>query len=171
MSVNKLVDVLGATARANKYRVSFAYPSAVQGKTSLEHIDILAKATNAPTKELGQIELWKNGRKLIIPGDTVFDNAWSVDFYLTEDHQFRKDLIEWGNACDNFSENKHAANPSEIFAELKVEQLNSQGEVTATYILEKCFPQTIGEIAYGADSADTPAEFNVIFAYTSWKVA
>ena len=168
MSINELSSVLGAVGRANKYRVSFTWAPAVQGTTNLKDVDVLAKAATAPTRELGQIELWRQGRKLIIPGDTVYDNAWSVDFYLTEDHQLRKDLVKWMDACDNFQENKHSEDPTQIFGELRVSQLNSKGDVTATYTLHNCFPQTIGEISYGADSADTPGEFNVIFAYTDW---
>jgi len=168
MSINELSSVLGAVGRANKYRVSFTWPTGVQGATNLKDVDTLAKAATAPTRELGQIELWKKGRKLIIPGDTVYDNAWSVDFYLTEDHQLRYDMVKWMNACDNFQKNTHSGDPTQIFAELRVEQLDSAGNVTAQYTLHNAFPQTIGEISWAADSADTPAEFNMIFAYTSW---
>jgi len=167
-TINELSKVLGAVGRANKYRVSFTYPTGFQGVTELSNVDVLAKATNAPTRELGQIELWNQGRKLIIPGDTVYDNAWSVDFYLTEDHQLRYDINAWMNACDNFQKNEHSGDPTQIFSELRVEQIDSAGNVTAQYTLHNAFPQTVGEVAYGADSADTPAEFNVVFAYSDW---
>jgi hypothetical protein len=167
-TINELSKILGATARANKYRVSFTWPTGIQGSTKLDEVDVLAKATAAPTRELGQIELWNQGRKLIIPGDTVYDNAWSVDFYLTEDHQLRYDMVTWMDACDNFQKNKHTGDPTQIFAELRVEQLDSAGNVTAQYTLHNAFPQTLGEVSWGADSADTPAEFNLIFAYSDW---
>jgi len=167
-TINDLINTLGPVGRANKYRVSFTYPSGIQGKTDLKSVDVLAKASVAPTKELGQMELWAQGRKAIIPGDTVYDNAWSVDFYLTEDHQLRYDLIKWTDACDNFQKNTHTGDPTQIFSDLRIEQLDSAGNVTAQYTMHNAFPQTIGEVSYGADSADTPAEFNVIFAYTDW---
>jgi hypothetical protein len=168
MSINELSSILGSTARANKYRVSFTWPTGIQGSTNLKDVDVLAKGAAAPTRELGQIELWNQGRKLIIPGDTVYDNAWSVDFYLTEDHQLRYDMVKWMDACDNFQKNTHTGDPTQIFAELRLEQLDSAGNVTAQYTMHNAFPQTVGEIAYGADSADTPAEFNVMFAYSDW---
>jgi len=167
-TIRELSSVLGATARANKYRVTFSFPPSVAGNTSLGDVDVLAKTAVAPQKEIGQIELWNQGRKLIIPGDTSFDNAWSVDFYLTEDHSLRYDLIKWADACDNFQKNKHSGNPRAIFTDLRVEQLDSAGNVTAQYTMHNCFPQTIGDISYGDDSADTPAEFNVVFAYSDW---
>jgi len=167
-TITELASVVGAAGRANKYRVAFTWPAGIQGVTPLYDVDVLAKATAAPTRELGQIELWNQGRKLIIPGDTVYDNAWNVDFYLTENHQIRYDLIKWMDACDNYQKNTHTGDPSQIFADLRVEQLDSAGNVTAQYTLHHAFPQTVGEIAYGADSADTPAEFTVTFAYSDW---
>lgn len=167
-TIRELSSVLGATARANKYRVTFTFPQAVAGATDLGDVDVLAKTAIAPQKEIGQIELWNQGRKLIIPGDTAFDNAWAVDFYLTENHGLRYDLIKWADACDNFQTNKHSGNPQAIFADLRLEQLDSDGKVTAQYTMHNCFPQTIGDVTYGDDTADTPAEFNVVFAYSDW---
>jgi len=167
-NIRDLASVLGSAARANKYRVTFAWPAGVTGKTSISDVDVLAKTATAPTKEVGMIELWEQGRKLVIPGDTVFDNSWPVDFYLTEDHQFRYDMITWMDACDNFQTNMHSGNPVAVMADLRLEQLDSAGNVTAQYTMHNCFPQSIGEVAYGADSADTPAEVSIIFAYTDW---
>jgi len=167
-SIRELASVLGSAARANKYRVTFSYPSGVGGETALEDVDVLAKTALAPTKEIGMIELWEQGRKLIIPGDTTYDNAWAVDFYLTEDHQFRYDMVKWMDSCDNFQKNTHTGNPVAVMTDLRVEQLDSAGNVTAQYTLHNCFPQSIGEVSWAADSADTPAEFNCTFAYTDW---
>lgn len=167
-TITELATVIGAAGRANKYRVAFTWPAGIQGTTPLYDVDVLAKATTAPTRELGQIELWNQGRKYIIPGDTVYDNAWNVDFYLTENHQIRYDLIKWMDACDNYQKNTHTGDPTQIFADLRVEQLDSVGNVTAQYTLHNAFPQMIGEVTYGADSADTPAEFSVTFAYSDW---
>ena len=166
--IREIAQTLGASARANKYRVSFAFPRGVQGSTDLRSIDTIAKSATAPQKEVGQIELWNQGRKLLIPGDTAFDNAWSLDFYLTENHELRYDLLKWQQACDNFHANIHTGNPEAIFADLRIEQLDSMGEVSAQYTLHNCFPQTVGEVSYGDDSADTPAEFNCTFAYTDF---
>ena len=167
-TIRELSSVLGASARANKYRVTFAFPSGVSGATNLDEVDILAKTAIAPQKEIGQIELWNQGRKLVIPGDTAFDNAWSVDFYLTEDHKLRYDIVKWMDACDNFQTNTHTGNPLAVFADLRLEQLDSAGNVTATYTMHNCYPSTVGDVTYGDDTADTPAEFNVVFAYSDW---
>ena len=168
MKIREIGSVLNAAGRANKYRLSFVWPTGVQGITSLKDVDVLCKSATAPQKEIGMIELWNQGRKLVIPGDTTFDNAWSVDFYLDESHTIRYDLLKWQTACDNFFKNTHAGKPESIFAELRIEQLDSAGNVSARYTLHEAFPSVIGEVTYGDDSENTVTEFNVTFAYTHW---
>ena len=173
MSINKIREiesVLGTSGRSNKYRFSFAWPRGIQGNTALPDVDVLAKSATAPERELGVIELWNQGRKHVIPGDTAFSNSWSIDFYLGENHSLRLDMIRWQNACDNFHKNKHTGDPSAIFADLRVEQLDSAQKVTAIYTLHNCFPITVGEVAYGDDSENTPTEFNVTFSFTDFVV-
>lgn len=169
-TIRDLANVIGPAARASKYRVTFTFPSGVTGVTNLDEVDILAKTATAPGKEIGQIELWNQGRKLIIPGDTAFDGAWSVDFYLSENHSIRYDLLKWMDACDSFQRNRHSGNPTSIFADLRLEQLDSAGNVSAQYTLHNCFPGNVAEVTYGDDSADTVAEFNVTFTYSDWVV-
>ncbi len=171
MAVNKIREigsVLGTSGRSNKYRVSFAWPRGIQGVSSLRDVDVLAKSATAPQREIGIIELWNQGRKLVIPGDTAFDNSWALDFYLTENHSLRYDMVKWQVACDNFHENIHTGQPDMIFADLRLEQLDSAGNVSAQYTLHNCFPTVVGEVSYGDDSENTPTEFNVTFSYTDW---
>lgn len=166
--IREIGQVLNATARSNKYRLSFSWPTGVQGFTSLQDADIICKSATAPQREIGVIELWNQGRKLVIPGDTTFDNTWSVDFYAAENHQMRYDLVKWQAACDNFHKNQHSGQPSAIYADLRLEQLDSAGNVSARYTLHNCFPTVVGEISYADDSENTPVEFNVTFSYTDW---
>lgn len=169
-TIRELANVLGAAARASKYRVTFTFPSGVSGVTNLDEVNVLAKTATAPGKEIGQIELWNQGRKLIIPGDTTYDNNWPIDFYLPENHSIRYDMLKWMDACDNFQTNRHTGNPLAIFADLKVEQLDSAGNVSAQYTLHNCYPGNVAEVTYGDDSSDTVAEFNVTFVYSDWVV-
>jgi len=170
IKINEIENVLGATGRQNKYRVSFTFPAAISTATDLASVDVLARSTNAPQKEIGIIELWNQGRKLPIPGDTVFDNVWEVVFYLGESHSIRYDLLKWQDACDNFYTNKHSGDPSSIFADLRVEQLDSAGKVTAQYTLHSCFPSVVGEVTYADDAENSPTEFAVTFTYSDWVV-
>ena len=77
-------------------------------------------------------------------------------------------MVKWQNACDNFHKNIHSGVPAEIYADLRLEQLDSAGNVSAQYTIHNCFPTVVGELSYGDDSENTPVEFNITFSYTDW---
>jgi len=171
--MNKLAELkgaLGAGARANKYRVNFSVPSAVPTTSNLQNVDALCKASNFPSMTIGQIEVFNQGRKLILPGDTTYTNAWALTFYNTEDHALRKDMISWMKAIDHFQNNTHSGNPASLMGELSVEQLDSAGNPTAKYTFHNVFVQEVGELAVGDDQVDTIQEFDVTFSFTDWVV-
>ena len=93
--ISELKNALGAAARPNKYRVNFSIPASVPVKSDLSVADALCKASVFPSVTIGQIEVWNQGRKLVIPGDTSYTTTWTLEFYLTEDHALRKDLLSW----------------------------------------------------------------------------
>lgn len=170
---NKLAELksaIGAAARANKYRVNFSVPSAVPTTSDLSTVDTLCKASNFPSMTIGQIEVFNQGRKLILPGDTSYTNTWTLTFYGTEDHAIRKDMISWMKAADHFQNNSHSGNPAALMGELSVEQLDSAGNATVRYTFHNVFVQEVGEIALGDDTQDTAMEFDVTFSFTDWVV-
>lgn len=166
-SLDKLKVAVGAGARANKYQI---FLGSISGVNLGSETDLLCKATTFPGKTIGQIEVWNQGRKFIMPGDTSYSNTWTVTFYGTENHALRKEFIKWMAAADDFQNNKHAGTPSTVMTSMKVAQLNSQAEVTAEYEFANVFVQDIGEISVGDDSADTLVEFDVTFSFTDWVV-
>ena len=170
---NKLAELksaLGAGARANKYRVNFSVPAAVATTSNLQNVDALCKASNFPSMTIGQIEVFNQGRKLILPGDTTYTNTWTLSFYNTEDHALRKDMIAWMRAADHFQNNSHSGNPTALMGELSCEQLDSAGNPTAKYTFHNVFVQEVGELAVGDDQVDTIQEYDVTFSFTDWVV-
>lgn len=168
--VAELKNALGAGARPNKYRVNFSIPSAVPTVSDLGSVDTLCKAANFPSVTLGQIEVWNQGRKLVLPGDTAYQNTWTLTFYGSEDHALRKDMISWMRHADHFQNNSHSGNPTALLGELSVQQLDSAGNETVTYTFHNVFVQEVGEIALGDDTTDTVMEFDVTFSFTDWVV-
>jgi hypothetical protein len=170
---NKLAELknaIGAGARANKYRVNFSVPAAVSTQSNLQNVDALCKASNFPSMTIGQIEVFNQGRKLILPGDTTYTNTWTLTFYNTEDHALRKDMIAWMKAADHFQNNSHSGNPTSLMGELSVEQLDSAGNPTAKYTFHNVFVQEVAELAVGDDQVDTIQEYDVTFSFTDWVV-
>lgn len=168
MSLAQLKQALGATARSNKYRINFSIPAAVPTKSDLSVADVLCKAASFPSITIGQIEVFNQGRKLVIPGDTSFTTTWAVTFYNTEDHALRKDLISWMVAADHFQKNTHSGNPNNILGELSVEQLDSAGNATVKYTFHNVFVQEMGEITLADDTVDEAGTFDVTFSFSDW---
>lgn len=171
--MNKLAELkgaIGAGARANKYRVNFSVPAAVSTTSTLQNADALCKASAFPSMTIGQIEVFSQGRKLILPGDTTYTNTWALTFYNTEDHGLRKDMIAWMKAADHFQNNQHSGNPASVMGELSCEQLDSAGNPTVKYTFHNVFVQEVGELAVGDDQVDTIQEYEVTFSFSDWVV-
>ena len=167
-NIAELKNALGAGGRANKYSVGLSIPSAVATVSELANSDVLCKAATFPSMTVGQIEVFNQGRKLILPGDTTYTNTWTLTFYNTEDHALRRDMIAWMRAADDFQRNTHSGNPSSIMTDLNISQLDSKGNVTATYTFHNVFVQEVGEVSVGDDQTDTVQEFDVTFSFTDW---
>lgn len=170
---NKIADLkaaLGSGARASKYLVGFSIPNSVPTTSQLQNAAVLCKATSFPSMAIGMIEVFCQGRKLPIPGDTTYTNAWTLTFLTTEDHGLRRDIISWMKSCDNFQENKHSGDPSAVLGELSVSQLDSSANETAKYTFHNVFPSDIGELTQGSDQIDTLLEFDVTFSFSDWVV-
>lgn len=170
---NKLAELksaLGAAARASKYRVNFTVPSSVPTTSDLSKVDVLCKTASFPSMTIGQIPVFNQGRKLVIPGDTSYSTTWQLTFYATEDHAIRKDMIAWMKAADHFQGNTHSGNPNAILGELSVEQLDSAGNPTVKYTFHNVFVQEVGEIQLSDETQDAAMEFDVTFSFSDWVV-
>lgn len=168
--VAELKSALGVAARPNKYRINMAVPAAVSTTSDLSVADVLCKASSFPAMTIGQIELWNQGRKLPIPGDTTYTTTWELTFYLTEDHKLRKDMLAWMRYIDHYQNNSRSGNLDAIMGELSVEQLDSSGEPTVRYTFHNAFVQEVGEVTIADDQVDTALEFTVTFSFSDWVV-
>jgi len=168
--LSELKHALGAGARVSKYRVNFAVPAAVPTTSTLQNANALCKASNFPSMTIGQIEVFNQGRKLLIPGDTTYTNTWSLTFYNTEDHALRKDMIAWMKAADHFQNNQHSGNPAAVMGELSVEQLDSAGNATVKYTFHNVYVQEVSELSVEAETQDAIQEWECVFSFTDWVV-
>lgn len=166
----ELKNAIGAGARPNKYRINFSVPAAVPTSSNLQLANTLCKSTQFPGVTLGQIEVFNQGRKLMIPGDTTYENNWTVTFYNSEEHGLRRDILAWMKAADHFQNNQHSGIPASIMGELSVEQLDSAGNPTAKYTFHNVFPSEVAALEVGDDQLDTIQEFDVTFTFSDWVV-
>lgn len=169
-AIAAMKQALGSGARPTKYRINFSVPTAVPTTSNLADVDTLCKAATFPSSELGVIDVYNQGRKLPLPGDTTYTNSWTLTFYQTEDHNIRKDMISWMTSADNFQKNSHSGNPTALLGELSIEQLDSAGNPTVQYTFHNVFVREVGEVTVGDDQIDTLMEFDVTFSFSDWVV-
>lgn len=167
-TVSDLKAALGQGAKVDKFTIELGVPSGDGTLTLGADGPVLIKATSFPEKTLGQIEVWEQGRKLILPGDTAFSNTWTVTFYQTVGHDIRKMFIKWMDAIDNFEQNKHVCTPDMFMVEGKVNQLGCEGNETASYLFHNMFPSVVGEVTVDGSQPNQIQEFTVTFTYSHW---
>nr|DAP73203.1 MAG TPA: Baseplate wedge protein [Caudoviricetes sp.] len=168
--INEIKRVLGAAARQSKYRILFTFPTSVKTKSDLRDINVMAKSASFPSITIGQVEIFNQGRKFILPGDTSFDTTWQVMFYNQENHQIRLDFLSWMLAIDSFQKNWHSGVPGELMVDMTVQQLDSAENVSAVYTFHNVWPQMVDNVDVSADAVDQVQEFGVTFSFTDWVV-
>ena len=168
--INELKSALGAGARASKYRVTLSFPGSVSTSSNQRNISVLAKGTTFPSMTIGVIEVFNQGRKLPLPGDTTFTNSWNITFYNTEGHDLRRDFVAWMASIDHYQDNKHSGVPASLMVDASVVQLDSAGNETAKYTFHNLFPSEVAEISVAAETLDTVQEFDVTFTFSDWVV-
>lgn len=167
--VSELKQAVGPGARPSKYKILMNMPTA-SGGTGGKIINTLCNAQSFPGVSQGPIEIYTQGRKLVLPGDTEYETTWTVTFYQTEDHKLRRDFLKWMKVMDDFQENKHQGNLAELMVEQTIIQLNHNEEEVASYRFEGLFPQNIGPVEVSDSEQNTISNFDVTFSFTSWVV-
>lgn len=159
-AISDLKTKLGAGLRLSKYQVSINTPN------NLDNIDTLCKATSFPQKTIGQVEVWSQGRKAMLQGETEYDHTWDVTFYETANHTLREEFIAWMQMIDNTKENSHTDGYMDT---AKISQLDGQGNITAEYEFANLWPQVVSTIEMGDDTVNTIGEFTVTFSFDYWE--
>ena len=164
VAINNIKNAIKGGARSNKYRVY------IERVGDAATADLLCKSASFPGKTIGEIEVWNQGRKFIVPGDTSFTNEWTLSFYNTEDHQLRLQFIKWMQEIDNFQANVHATDVNSVVVDMKVHQIKNDGTEGQGYMFHNVFPKDIGEITVEDETVDAIQEFDVSFSFTDWEV-
>lgn len=157
-----LKNALIEGARANKYKVSFD-----RGGANLE---TLVKAASLPGHTVGVTEVYSQGRKLSLAGDSVYD-TWDCTLYNDGSMSNNTAIQVWMAEIDDF-ENNTSSNASlgEYAVDVTVEQLDRRGNTIRTYILKNAWPTTVAAVDLASDTNDTVSETTVTFAYSHYIV-
>ena len=163
LNVNQFKEKLRGGTRSNLFAVTLSTPD---GLESLEEIsNFMVKTAELPGSTISPIIIPFRGRQLKISGDKTFD-PWSVTVINDPDFLVRKTLERWMSGMNNHEDNQGVDDG--YFVDLRISQLDRNGDKLRTYILKDAWPSDLGPLPVSFDAQDTLGEYQVVFQYQYW---
>lgn len=156
----------GGGARANLFRVTCNFPGYAGGDSELA--SFLIKGAQLPASNVAPITIPFRGRQLQVPGDRVFE-PWTISVINDSGMTIRNAFERWMNGINQHNANTGLSNPNDYSADMTVEQLNKEGEVTKSYTFRGCWPSNISAIDVSYDAENTIEEFTVELQVQYWE--
>ena len=156
----------GGGARPNLFKATINFPSYANG--DVEFTSFMVKGAGLPASVVNTIEVPFRGRQLKIAGDRTFE-SWTITVLNDVDMKVRNSFETWMNGINEHANNTGLSNPSDYQADLIVEQLDKDGNVTKKYDIRGAFPVNISQIDLSYDSGDAIEEFTVELQYQYWE--
>jgi hypothetical protein len=150
-------------ARSNQFTVLLAFPQLVPGGQAARAASFLCNATSLPAVTVGNIQLAYRGRPVNMAGEREFA-PWSITVINDGDFMIRNAFERWSNAIANFSSTDGLQNPADYQADLRVIQLDRNGNNLKTYIFKDAYPTELGAMALSYDNPNIQT-FEVVFNY------
>lgn len=161
--IDNLRQALVEGMRSTKYEIQILNPLA----GSMQNATLLAKATSFPAKTLNYVEVWTQGRKHLIQGDTEFEHEWTVSFFDNEQHSLRNDFLLWMEALDDPIKNTSQKDYEGSALVLQLAQKDNTSQ--ASYSFHKLWPKTVGAIELADEGTNVISSFDVTFAFDYWE--
>lgn len=156
----------GGGARPNLFQVTINYPGFANGDAELT--SFLCEAAELPGSTFGQIPVPFRGRILKMAGDRTFPE-WTTTIINDTDFAIRNAIERWMNGINSHSENSGLSTPIEYEADLKVEQLDRNGDKIKTYNFRGAYPQDLSPIALSYADNDTIERFTCTWSFQYWE--
>lgn len=158
--------LVGGGARSNLFKVTCNFPGYAGGNP--EQAAFLIKGASMPASTIAPITIPFRGRQLQIAGDRTFE-PWTITVINDVNMEVRNSFERWMNGINQHNANTGLSNPTEYSADMLVEQLNKEGEVTKQYNMRGCWPTNISAIDVSYDSENQIEEFTVELQVQYWE--
>lgn len=168
-TIENLKTALRGGAKSDKYYIELGTPVGAPDVVFRETDTILCFTASFPKRTIGEVDAFVQGRKLKLPGDSVFDQSWELEFYQTPDHDIRSKLITWMNKIDTYIDNYHTCTPQDFMVTARIHQVACDGTPSATYEFYNVFPNEVGDIQVGSDKINEIEKFTVSLTYSHWE--
>ena len=156
----------GGGARPNLFKATINFPAYAGGDS--EFTSFMVKGAGLPASTIANIDVPFRGRQLKIAGDRTFE-PWTITIINDSEMKARNAFETWMNGINEHVNNTGLQNPTDYQADMTVEQLGKDGEVTKTYTIRGAFPTNVSQIELSYDTNDQIEEFTVEINYQYWE--
>ena len=155
----------GGGARANQFEVN------ISGRNVLnsEHFTFMCRSAQIPAVTIGEVLVPYRGRQIYVPGDRTYD-AWTLTVYNDSNYSARDELERWQNEMQDIGATTVGINPTGVYRQASVKQLDRNDRTVRTYTLYDCWPQTLDAIDLAYDTNDTVEEFGFTMRFNYMTV-
>jgi hypothetical protein len=172
-------------ARPNLFEVEMDFPSGVG--IFDDEIDntthrMMIKGAQLPASNIQEVIVPFRGRQLKVAGDRRFD-PWTITVINDGDFKLREAFERWANFIIKVSDGSGTINPTDYFADWRVNQLGraenvldvpgdqsgSTLPILRRYKMHGCWPSLVSPIELSYDTADTIEEFQVTLQVQWWE--
>ena len=180
-TIEQLRQIVGMGVRKNKYLIQVP----LSGKTgSGSLLNILCQATALPERSNSSTSFYMAGRKYNVRGETEFPGTYDITVIDDLNATLRKEFDKWLNSVDNtsrgyqhvsgdgaanvevFSGNELSTYESRYQYDIKVWQLDVNGNKIYGYMLQNCFPTSLGSVELSDEADNGLSEFSVSLTYS-----
>ena len=156
LDVTNFKGAFASLARPTLFRCSgFGMP---------EQLDFMAKAAQLPATTLGMIEVPYMGRKIKVAGDRTYED-FTITIFNNKDWVLRDEFENWVKQINDPVLNTGVGAHADYKRDGKIDQLDMNGDVLASYNIVGAFPTSIAAIELAFDTNDTVEEFVVTLTF------
>ena len=124
----------------------------------------LVQGASLPSRTIGDITLNWNGMQYKIPGDPTFDD-FSLTFLNDIDFNIKQFFEDWFDLIAEKEDNTRCT-PEEAQFNIKVKQLDGQGDIMAEYEFHHCYPKQMDSIELSHETSDSVENLVITFSYS-----
>lgn len=150
-------------ARSNQFTVELTFPAVAAAGQAARAASFLCNATSLPAVTVGNIQMQYRGRPVNFAGEREFA-PWSITVINDGDFLVRNAFERWSDAIALFDATEGLQNPGDYQVDLRVIQLDRNGNELKSYNFKDAYPTELGALALSYDNPNIQT-FDVSFQY------
>lgn len=154
----------GGAARQHRWRITINFPTFAASPELGRDVSLLAMTTNTPTGRVGELPIIWGGVAVPLPGDREFDMI-PITFMATESHVEHDAFEIWQENISGSESNNRSQEINDLLVDVQMDLLDSQDNVTKSYILQGSYPQEVGQLELDQTAQNSYGQFTVNMRY------